>query len=55
MTFFDILLLLISYFSEVKFAIPKLRGSYVSSVYNCGHFSHLLGLNPFVDFSNCPV
>lgn len=46
MTFFDILLLLISCFSEVKFVIPKLGGSYVISVYNathCGHFTLLLG------------
>lgn len=44
MTFFDVLLLLISYFSEEKFDIPKLGGSYFISVYNathCGHLSHL--------------
>lgn len=58
MTFFDNLLLLISYFSEMKCVMPEFGGSYVISVYkttHCGHFSLLLGRNPFVDFSNCHV
>lgn len=41
MTFFDVCLLLISYFSEAKIVIPKLGGSYVISVYNATHCGQL--------------
>lgn len=40
----------------MKCVMPKLWGSYVASkTTHRGQFSLLLGLNPFVDFSNCCV